>query len=53
MIVAVISFVAAASGSGKTTLIEKIVAILKSKGLRVAVIKHASAGYDLDKPGKD
>ena len=53
MIVAIISFVAAASGSGKTTLIEKIVTILKSKGLRVAVIKHASAGYDLDKPGKD
>jgi molybdopterin-guanine dinucleotide biosynthesis protein B len=49
----IISFVAAASNSGKTTLIEKIVVILKARGLRVAVVKHASAGFDLDKPGKD
>lgn len=49
----VVSFVAAASNSGKTTLIEKVVAILKARGLRVAVVKHASAGFDLDKPGKD
>jgi len=49
----VVSFVAASSNSGKTTLIEKIVRILKGRGLRVAVIKHASAGFDLDKPGKD
>jgi molybdopterin-guanine dinucleotide biosynthesis protein B len=48
-----ISFVAASSNSGKTTLIEKIVKILKDRGLRVAVVKHASAGFDLDKPGKD
>jgi molybdopterin-guanine dinucleotide biosynthesis protein B len=51
--VIVVSFVAAASNSGKTTLIEKVVRILKARGLRVAVIKHASAGFDLDKPGKD
>lgn len=49
----VVSFVAAASNSGKTTLIEKVVRILKARGMRVAVIKHASAGFDLDKPGKD
>ncbi len=49
----IFSFVAACSNSGKTTLIEKIVPILKKKGVRVAVIKHASAGFDLDKPGKD
>ncbi len=48
-----VSFVAARSNSGKTTLIEKVVKILKARGLRVAVIKHASAGFDLDKPGKD
>ena len=48
-----VSFVATASNSGKTTLIEKVVAILKSKGLNVAVVKHASAGFELDKPGKD
>ncbi len=49
----VISFVAAASNSGKTTLIEKVVRILKLRGLRVAVIKHAPSGFDLDLPGKD
>jgi len=48
-----VSFVAAASNSGKTTLIEKLVLQLKAKGLRVAVVKHSSAGFDLDKPGKD
>jgi molybdopterin-guanine dinucleotide biosynthesis protein B len=49
----VVSFVAASSNSGKTTLIEQVVRILKARGLRVAVVKHASAGFDLDKPGKD
>ncbi len=49
----VVSFVAARSNSGKTTLIEKVVRILKARGMRVAVIKHASAGFELDKPGKD
>jgi len=49
----VVSFVAASSNSGKTTLIEKVVRVLKGRGLHVAVIKHASAGFDLDKPGKD
>jgi molybdopterin-guanine dinucleotide biosynthesis protein B len=48
-----VSFVAASSNSGKTTLIEQVVRILKARGLRVAVVKHASAGFDLDKPGKD
>jgi molybdopterin-guanine dinucleotide biosynthesis protein B len=49
----VVSFVAAASNSGKTTLIERIVPILKARGMRVAVIKHVSTGFDLDRPGKD
>lgn len=49
----IFSFVAAASNSGKTTLIEKVVRILKKRGLRVAVIKHASKGFDIDHPGKD
>lgn len=43
----IFSFVAAASNSGKTTLIEKIVRLLKTRELRVAVIKHASKGFDL------
>jgi molybdopterin-guanine dinucleotide biosynthesis protein B len=49
----VVSFVAAASNSGKTTLIEKVVKLLKARGLRVVVIKHAKGGFDLDQPGKD
>ncbi len=48
-----VSFIAVSSGSGKTTLIEKIVPLLKQHGLRVAVVKHASKGFDLDRPGKD
>jgi molybdopterin-guanine dinucleotide biosynthesis protein B len=49
----IVSFVAASSNSGKTTLIEKVVRILKERGLRVAVIKHASKGFSIDHPGKD
>ena len=48
-----VSFVAAASNSGKTTLIEKIIPLLKARGLRVAVVKHAHAGFEIDRPGKD
>ncbi len=49
----IVSFIAACSNSGKTTLIEKIIPLLRARGLRVAVVKHASAGFELDKPGKD
>jgi molybdopterin-guanine dinucleotide biosynthesis protein B len=48
-----VSFIAATSNSGKTTIIEKVVRILKERGLRVAVVKHASKGFELDHPGKD
>lgn len=41
------------SGSGKTTLIVKLIAELRARGLRVATIKHAHHGFDLDRPGKD
>lgn len=51
--VRVVSFVAAASNSGKTTLIENVLLVLKTRGVRVAVVKHASAGFDVDQPGKD
>jgi len=49
----IVSFVAAASNSGKTTLIEKIIPLLKARGLRVAVVKHAHGGFEMDRPGKD
>jgi len=48
-----VSFVAAASNSGKTTLIEKLIPLLKVRGLTVGVLKHASKGFDPDRPGKD
>ena len=41
------------SKSGKTTLIEKLIAELKSRGYRVATIKHTPQGTNLDEPGKD
>ena len=49
----VVSFVAACSNSGKTTLIEKLIPLLKAHGLRVGVVKHAHAGFGMDRPGKD
>jgi len=39
--------------SGKTTLIEKLVQELKSRGYRVATIKHIPQGVNFDEPGKD
>ena len=41
------------SKSGKTTLIEKLVQELKSRGYRVATIKHIPQGVNFDNPGKD
>jgi len=41
------------SKSGKTTLLEKLTKELKSRGYRVATIKHAPNGMTLDEPGKD
>ena len=41
------------SGSGKTTLVEKLIPVLKLRGLRVSVVKHAHHKFDIDHPGKD
>ena len=41
------------SGTGKTTLIKQVIPLLKSKGLKIAVIKHAHHHFDIDQPGKD
>jgi len=41
------------SGTGKTTLIKQVIPLLKSRGLKIAVIKHAHHHFDLDQPGKD
>jgi molybdopterin-guanine dinucleotide biosynthesis protein B len=45
--------IAAWSGTGKTTLLEQVLPRLAERGLRVAVIKHAHHGFDVDQPGKD
>lgn len=41
------------SNSGKTTVIASLTGILSRRGYKVAAVKHASHGYDVDIPGKD
>jgi molybdopterin-guanine dinucleotide biosynthesis adapter protein len=45
--------IAGYSGSGKTTLIERVLPLLITRGLKVAVIKHTHHDFDIDRPGKD
>lgn len=44
---------AAFSGTGKTTLLTRLLPLLKTRGLRIAVVKHAHHAFDMDHPGKD
>lgn len=48
----VISFVGK-SNSGKTTLIVKLLREFKSRGYKVATIKHSHHSFELDREGKD
>jgi len=41
------------SKSGKTTLLEKLIGELKSRGYRVATVKHTPQESSFDEPGKD
>jgi molybdopterin-guanine dinucleotide biosynthesis protein B len=41
------------SNSGKTTLIERVIPALTRAGYRVATVKHAGHGFELDTEGKD
>ena len=41
------------SGAGKTTLVEALVALMKQRGIKVSVIKHAHHHFDVDREGKD
>jgi molybdopterin molybdotransferase len=50
--VPVVAFVGR-SGAGKTTLLCSVVRILAAQGIRVAAIKHAHKGFEIDYPGKD
>ena len=45
--------VVAFSGTGKTTLLEKLIPLLKERGMRVAVVKHDAHEFEIDKEGKD
>ncbi|MDH4274481.1 MAG: molybdopterin-guanine dinucleotide biosynthesis protein B [Gammaproteobacteria bacterium] len=45
--------VVAPSGSGKTTLLERVIPLLRARGLRVAALKHSHHTVEMDKPGKD
>lgn len=41
------------SGAGKTSLIERLIPLMKARGERVSVIKHAHHRFDIDHQGKD
>ena len=41
------------SGTGKTTLLEQIIPVLRAKGLRIGLVKHAHHDFEIDKEGKD
>ncbi|MBL8485429.1 MAG: molybdopterin-guanine dinucleotide biosynthesis protein B [Rhodocyclaceae bacterium] len=45
--------IAGYSGAGKTTLLERLIPQFTGWGLSVSLIKHAHAGFDIDRPGKD
>lgn len=45
--------IAAWSGAGKTTLLTRLLPLLRARGLRVGMIKHAHHDFDIDHPGKD
>ncbi|MCP3665102.1 MAG: molybdopterin-guanine dinucleotide biosynthesis protein B [Gammaproteobacteria bacterium] len=44
---------AAYSGTGKTTLLKQLIPLLKTKGVKVGVIKHSHHQFEIDQPGKD
>lgn len=41
------------SGVGKTTLLVRLLPLLRARGLRIGVLKHAHHDFDIDTPGKD
>jgi len=49
----IINLVSAQSETGKTTILEKLLPVLKQRGLRVAALKGHLRHYELDRPGKD
>lgn len=45
--------IAGHSGMGKTTLLERLVPVLRARGLSVSVVKHSHKEIEVDRPGKD
>ncbi len=41
------------AGVGKTSLLERLIPEIAERGLAVGVVKHASHGFQVDRPGKD
>jgi molybdopterin-guanine dinucleotide biosynthesis adapter protein len=41
------------SKTGKTTFIEKLIPVIKEKGLKIATIKHHHLDFEIDRVGKD
>jgi molybdopterin-guanine dinucleotide biosynthesis protein B len=41
------------AGAGKTTFLEGLIREIKRRGYRLAVVKHDTHGFEIDKPGKD
>jgi molybdopterin-guanine dinucleotide biosynthesis protein MobB len=41
------------SGAGKTALLERLLPVLRTRGLRVAALKRDVHGFEMDRPGKD
>ncbi len=41
------------SGCGKTTLTAQVIESLSMQGYKIGALKHASHGFQMDKPGKD
>lgn len=52
MSIPIVSFIGR-SNSGKTTFIERVIPELVRAGYKVATVKHAGHGFDLDTEGKD
>jgi molybdopterin-guanine dinucleotide biosynthesis protein B len=44
---------AASSGTGKTTLLKRLIPLLRGRGLRIGLVKHAHHDVQPDTPGKD
>ena len=41
------------SGCGKTRLAARVIESLSMRGLKIGALKHASHGFQMDRPGKD